>query len=210
MIQSLLPHRPRIAVALSAALAGLMLASPPAGAEISVETAERFSYVLFAPGSRSTSMSGSTEDLRRARALRAGNEALLYVRDARGAYVIRDAATLRRARALFEPQEALGARQAELGSRQAALGSRQAALGAQQAQLGAQQANAPPRRAVDLGGRMSALGRQQHALGEQQHALGRQQHALGQQQHRLAREAQAKMRALLDEAVRSGLAQRVN
>jgi hypothetical protein len=210
MIQSLLPHRRRIAVALSAALASLMLASSPAAAEISVQSADRFSYVLFAPGSRSTSMSGSTEDLRRARALRAGNEALLYVRDARGAYVIRDAATLRRAQSIFAPQEALGARQSELGSRQAALGSRQAALGAQQAQLGAEQADARPSRAVELGRRQNELGRQQSVLGEQQHALGRQQHALGQQQHRLAREAQAKMRALLDEAVRRGLAQRVN
>ena len=211
MIQPLARHTcRRIAVVLSAALVGVAtLASPSAVAARAAESADRTSYVLFAEGDRSTSMSGSMDDLRRAKALRAGTEAMLYVRDGSGAYVIRDPATIRQARAVFEPQERLGAQQAELGSRQAALGSRQAALGAQQAQLGARQA-AAPRRAVALSGQMHALGRQQATLGQQQAELGRQQSALGQQQQRLAREAHAKMRALLADAVRRGLAQRVN
>lgn len=200
----------RMALALSSALLGFaMLAFPAAVAASAAESANRTSYVLFAEGDRSTSMSGNTEDLRRARALRVGTEALLYVRDGSGAYVIRDPATVRQARAVFEPQEKLGAQQAELGSRQAALGGRQAALGAQQAQLGAQQA-AAPRRAVALSGQIHELGRQQAALGQQQAELGRQQSALGQQQQRLAREAHAKIRALLADALRRGLAQRVN
>jgi hypothetical protein len=182
----------------------------PGAAGAAVQSAEGTSYVLLSQGGRSISMSGSTEDVSRAKALRVGSEGLLYVRDGGAAYVIRDAATLRRAHAIFEPQQRLGARQAELGSRQAALGSRQAALGAQQARLGAQQGNATPRRAAGLGRQQAALGSQQNALGEQQNALGAQQAVLGREQARLAREANLKFRALLDDARRNGLAQRVD
>ena len=196
----------RLMMVASAALAGFLLL--PASA-VSAGSGQD-SYVLFSQGSRSTSMNGSTSDLDRARALRAGREAMLYVRQGGAEYVVRDAATLRRADAIFEPQRAMGARQAELGSRQAALGSRQAALGAQQAALGARQANATPRQAVELGRQQDALGRQQDALGRQQDALGRQQDALGREQDRLGREAQARFRALIADAIQRGVAQRVN
>jgi hypothetical protein len=195
----------RLFLAVLAAFCGLCaLIQPPAAA------ADRTSYVLFAPGGSSTTMSGSTEDLRRARALRVGAEALLYVRQGGASYVVRDPATLRRAEAIFEPQQAMGARQAELGSRQAELGSRQAALGAQQARLGARQASASPALAAELGRQQAALGRRQDELGRQQDALGQQQGALGRGQARLAREADAKFRALLADALRSGLARRVD
>jgi hypothetical protein len=198
-----------IALALLAALCGLAV-SPPAVVAGSAPSADRFSYVLFAEGGRSTTMSGSTEDLSRARALRSGTEALLYVRRGGAAYLIRDAVTLRRAEAIFEPQQALGARQAELGSRQAALGSRQAALGAEQGRLGRRQAKASPGEQDDLGRRQDALGRQQEALGRQQEELGRQQDALGREQDRLGREADARFRDLLADAIRRGVAQRID
>jgi hypothetical protein len=178
---------------------------PPAAAG-----ADRASYILFAEGGQNTTMSGSTEDLRRAKGLRVGREALLYVRQGGSAYVVRDAETLRRARSIFEPQEALGARQAELGSRQAALGGRQAAMGAEQARLGSQQAGASPARATELGLRQEALARRQEELGRQQNALGDQQSVLGRQQERLAREADGKFRALLADALRRGVARRVD
>jgi hypothetical protein len=201
----------RIALAMLTVLSSLiMLIYPPAVAASAIQSSDRTSYVIFAPGSRSSTMSGSTEDLRRARTLRVGREGLLYVRHRGVSYVIRDAATLREAKLIFEPQEALGAQQAELGSRQAALGQRQARLGAEQARLGGQQASASPRRAVELGRQQEALGRQQDALGRQQEALGRQQDALGGQQHRLAREADAKFRALLAQAVQRGIVRRVD
>ena len=171
---------------------------------------DRTAYVLFSQGNDSTSISGSMDDIRRARALRAGREALLYVRDGGAVYVIRDPATLNQARAIFAPQEALGARQAELGSRQAELGARQAKLGAEQARLGARQANATPREAVELGRQQGILGDKQGALGEQQAALGRQQDELGREQSRLAEQAQQKFRALVADAIRRGVAQRVD
>jgi hypothetical protein len=126
----------RIALTMLAALSSLiMLVYPPAVAASSVQCSDRASYVLFAPGSRSSTMSGSTDDLSRARALRVGREGLLYVRSGGSAYVIRDAATLRQARLIFGPQEALGEQQAKLGSRQAALGSAASNVGCHRAQF---------------------------------------------------------------------------
>ena len=192
-------------IALSSPLA-LIVPSAPASAFQS----NGLSYILFSQGSRSTSMSGSTADLDRARALRRGNEAMFYARQNGSAYIIRDPAFLARARAIFAPQEQMGARQAELGSRQAELGSRQAALGGQQARLGAQMANAAPRRSAELSRQQDELGRQQSALGRQQSVLGQRQAALGREQARLGREAQAAIRSLLADAIRRGIAQRVD
>ena len=197
---------PFVSIAAAVALSGLALSCPPAAVASQVEASDRLSYVLLEAGGQSSTMSGSMDDLRRAKALRVGREALLYVRDGGGAYVIRDPATLAQAAAIFEPQRAMGARQAELGARQAALGTRQARLGSQQARLGAQQATATPGRAVALGRQQAELGRQQDALGGQQNALGEQQSALGREQSRLGREAEAKIRALVADAIRRGLA----
>jgi bla regulator protein blaR1 len=199
----------RIVPAALAALCGSIALIQPVAAG-TIQSDGGTSYVLLTAGSQSSIMSGSTDDLRRARALRVGREGLFYVRQNGAAYVIRDAATLRRAEAVFEPQQALGARQAELGSRQAALGSRQAALGAEQARLGARQASASPRQAAALAHQQDALGSRQDALGRQQDALGREQDALGREQDRLGREAQGRLRTLVDEAIRRGLARRVN
>lgn len=202
------------AVLLSAALALFAIpasASPPSigiAADLSPST-HADGFILLSPGSQSVTMSGSIDDVRRARSLRADGEGLLYVRQGGLAYVIRDAATLRRAQALFEPQKALGAQQGELGARQAALGQQQARLGAQQARLGLRQASTSPRDAEALARQQDDLGRQQNALGQQQNALGRQQDALGREQDRLGRIAEGQLRILSGEAIRSGLAQRV-
>ena len=156
----------RIAVAALSALAMSIPSTATAG--------DRTSYVLFSPGSESISMSGSTDDISRARAFRRGSEALLYVRENGAAYVIRDPATLAQAQELFRPEEELGARQGELGQRQGELGRRQGELGAQQGEL------------------------------------GRQQGELGREQARLAQIAQEKLQVLVAEAIRRGLAQRVD
>jgi hypothetical protein len=168
------------------------------------------SYVLFKPGSESISMSGSTDDLRRARSLRTGNEGLLYFRQAGVVYITHDPVILRKAAALFAPEETLGAKQSELGSRQAALGQEQARLGAEQARLGSMQANASPGRQDELSREENELGRQQSELGRRQGELGSQQGALGREQEALARIAEVKMQGLIADAVRSGVAQRVN
>jgi hypothetical protein len=201
------PRRGRRAIWAAAAattlVCGPSLAAASAG---TAQAGERASYILFGTDKHGVTMSGSTEDLRRARAARVGGEALLYFREGNTTYVVRDPATLREAQLIFEPQQALGLQQAALGARQAELGGRQAALGGEQARLGARQANARPRDAVELGRRQAALGRQQDALGQQQKALGQQQNELGRRQNLLAREADTKLRVLLAEAIRRGVA----
>jgi hypothetical protein len=210
--RALVPHAHRLAVAaLLAFAAPAPIHSAAVAATNAVEPAtDRLSYVLLAPGSGNSTMSGSMDDIRRARSLRTGREGLLYVRQGAAAYVIRDAATLRQAELIFEPQQALGTQQAELGSRQAALGQRQAQLGAEQARLGSQMADASARRAGELGRQQGELGRKQNVLGEQQNALGQQQAALGREQARLGRLAQTKIRALVADAIQRGVAQRVD
>jgi bla regulator protein blaR1 len=175
-----------------------------------VQSADHVSYVLFASNSDSISMSGSTDDIRRARALRNGHEAMLYFRQGSAAYVIRDPATLRQAKAIFKPQEDLGTRQGELGRRQGELGKKQGELGAEQGRLGTLQANSPPRQATELGRQQGELGRRQGELGAQQGELGRQQGELGREQARLGSIAQEKIKVLLADAIRRGLAHRVN
>ena len=205
-----IPRRsPRIATLASLAVLALALISPPCLAAEAGRSAGAWSYVLFSPGSRDVSMSGSMDDVRRARSVRSGGEGLLYVRQGGSAYVIRDAATLRTVQSLFEPQKALGARQSELGLRQSALGQQQSRLGAQQARLGLQQTRNSPREAEALARQQDDLGRQQDALGRQQDTLGRQQDALGGEQDRLSRIAEERLHTLLGDAIRSGLARRV-
>jgi hypothetical protein len=199
----------RIATLASLAVFAGALISPPGLAAEAGRSSGAWAYVLFTPGSPDVSMSGSMDDVRAARSFRSGGEGVLYVRQGGSAYVIRDAATLRRAQSLFEPQKALGARQSELGSRQASLGHQQARLGAQQAQIGLRQVGNSPRDAEALARQQDDLGRQQNALGQQQNALGRQQNELGREQERLSRVAEEQLHTLFDDAIRSGLAQRV-
>ena len=201
-------HRVRIALAAVTALAGLVV--PATAASTTEAAADKIAYVLLASGSESSSMSGSMEDMRRARALRTGQEGLLYVRSGGAGYVIRDPATLRRAEAIFAPQRALGERQGELGRQQGELGRRQGELGRQQGELGRQQAEAPPRLAAELGRKQGELGRQQGELGRQQGELGGRQGELGREQGRLALLANDQIRALVADAIRRGLAQRVD
>ena len=193
-----------------AALSALAMVQAPVAVAGTVQSADRVNYVLFSEDSDSTSMSGSMDDIHRAQAYRNGHEGLLYVRQGSAAYVIRDPATLRQAKAILKPQEDLGARQGELGRRQGELGAKQGELGAEQGRLGALQANARPREAAVLARQQGELGRRQGELGEQQGELGRQQGELGREQARLADIARGQIRVLIDDAIRRGLAQRVN
>src|SRR5205823_718314 len=84
--------------------------------------------------------------------------------------------------------------QDDLSELQARLGDMQSRLGELQAQAGEKQAK---------------LGEMQARLGEQQAKLGAEQAQLGDRQARLGEEAFRKMRVLLDEAFRDGLARPV-
>ena len=177
---------------------------------ITTSSADRLSYVLLTGRDGSAMMSGSTDDISRARSLRTGDAPLLYVRENGVAYVIRDAAMLRRAQEIMAPQQELGRRQGALGKQQGELGRRQGALGAEQGRIGRMMADARVRELGELGRRQGELGRQQAALGTQQAALGRRQAELGREQARLAEAAQPQFRALVEDAIQRGRAQRVN
>ena len=186
----------------------LAFALAPAAA-LHAASLDRLSYVLVT-GDGSSTMSGSSEDFERFEALRTGKTPLLFVSDHGAAYVIRDPGLLHRAEAIMRPQQELGHRQGELGRMQGDLGRAQGALGAEQGRLGAQMADTTPRHMGDLGAKQAALGRQQSALGARQADLGRQQAELGRQQARLAEQAKPQFQALVAEAIKRGLAQRVN
>lgn len=192
----------------------LALAMAPLPA-LAAHTAESWpsnglSYVLMTGDDHHAMMSGSTDDYNRARAYRSGNAPMLYVRQDGAAYVIRDAALLRRAEAIMAPQQELGRRQGALGRQQGELGRRQGALGREHGRLGRLMADARVREVGTIGRQQGELGRQQGALGVQQAALGRQQAELGREQARLAKLAEPQFRALVAEAIQRGVTQRVD
>lgn len=195
---------------LAAALLLTMLPAAPAGAESARHGwADGDSYILMTAGENgSMMMHGSTIDLRRARELRTGTEPLLFFRRAGKAYVVRDAATLEKAEAIFKPQSELGRKQGALGRQQGALGRQQGELGRQQAQLASRRVSERDR-SDELDRQQEELGRRQHELGEQQRVLGEQQSKLGKEQERLGREAQVRFRALVDEAIGKGLTREI-
>lgn len=185
------------------------------------------SYVVTR-GQDSSVMRGNMDDLRTARKLgkKWGGDVIWFERDGK-AYAIRDSATVARAHELFAPQTELGEKQGALGEQQGALGEQQGKLGVQQAKLGAEMATLAAQQAEramkdeegseeafesrvkELEEKIEELGRQQEALGAKQEALGEQQEKLGEQQEKLAMEAEKKLDALIDEAVKKGLAEEV-
>lgn len=188
---------------LAALAAPLLLASMLAPVPISqaaafVQPTDGVSYVYYVAEDRTSFGSATLADLERAHAIRRGQEAMLFFRLDGRAYVVRDSAVLRRAGEIFEPQRRLGSQQAVLGARQAELGREQANLGAQRAR----QVRPNSSQAGEIDRRQSELGRRQDQLGQQQDALGQQQDAAG-------RVAQQRLRALIADAMRQGLAQPV-
>ena len=172
-------------------------------------SADRLSYMLMTADGSSHS-SGSSDDFKLAHRYHSGKAPMLFIRADGAAYVIRDPLILRRAEAIMAPQRELGRRQGELGAQQGALGKRQGALGAEQGRLAKLMLDSPARQMGEFGRQQGELGRRQAALGEQQAALGRQQAALGRHQARAAEAARPKLRALLADAIRRGVAQRVD
>ena len=184
------------------ALCVLSLASAPLLTAPAAAHSPDHSYVVMTAGGDTSTINGSTDDYRRAKAYRQGDEGLIYFRDKGIAYLIRDADVLRRAEAILEPQRALGQRQGALGRQQGVLGRRQGALGAQQAQASLSGPEAAAHRIAELG-------RQQGDLGAQQAALGARQAELGRQQAAAAKAAERQLAALFADAIRRGLAQRI-
>ncbi|RKI12995.1 biotin transporter BioY [Corallococcus sp. AB030] len=138
--------------------------------------------------------------------------------------------------ALGAQQAALGQKQAELGYPMSQIAAKHAAIASKRAEIAMERArlhslaDGPERdrkeaeldkrdasfdqelegldkQQEELSQKMEALGEEQSKLGEQQGKLGEQQGKLGEQQAARSRESMKKVMAVIDEAIRKGLAE---
>ncbi|WP_394001049.1 M56 family metallopeptidase [Luteimonas sp. WGS1318] len=177
------------------------------------------SYVLL-DSAHSVAMS-SPDELREARAAQQGDGPMLWLRRGDARYIVRDADTVDRFRAAFDDVRDLGERQGALGERQGTIGAEQGTLGARQGEIGGRIAELALQaaRSGDDASRRSALDALQaesRTLGAQMGTLARRQGALAGEQGELAKlqvDAQARAarqaRAIVDEVIASGRAQRL-
>jgi len=157
--------------------------APPRAAESEWSDSDAGDDWAITSASGSISMHGSFhgEEVERLRARRrTGKSDFIWFRRNGKAYIIRDAATIQQAKALFAPQEALGKQQEELGREQEALGAQQEELGRKMEQVRVE--------VPDLTGEFQKLQAQLdqlHKHGASQEELGDLQGALGDLQGKL-------------------------
>jgi beta-lactamase regulating signal transducer with metallopeptidase domain/peptidoglycan hydrolase CwlO-like protein len=165
-------------------------------------------FVIVSGKTDSVTMSGTTEDAEMVQELKKTikGDFIWFERDGKS-YIIRDQATIDRARKLWAPEEELGKKQEALGQQQEALGKQQEELGAQMERI---QVKAPDMTAEldklkaklqklnssatveqvgeiqsEIGELQSKIGELQSQAGEQQSKLGEQMGALGEKQGKL-------------------------
>jgi beta-lactamase regulating signal transducer with metallopeptidase domain len=165
-------------------------------------------FVIVSGKTDALTMSGSGQDARHVERLRKQipGDFIWFQRDEKS-YIIRDQATVDRARRLWAPQEELGKKQEALGKQQEALGKQQEELGAKMERV---QVKVPDMTAEldklraelkqlssgatadqvghlqsEIGELQSKIGEVQSSAGEQQSKLGEQMSALGEQQSKL-------------------------
>ncbi len=168
-------------------------------------------FVIVSGKSDSLMMSGSSQDARHVERLRKQipGDFIWFQRDEKS-YIVRDQATIDRARMLWAPQEELGKKQEALGKQQEVLGEQQEALGQKMEQV---RVNVPDMTAAldklkaklqklgpsatmeqigdlqsEIGELQSKIGEIQSKAGEQQGKLGEEQGALGEKQGKLGEE----------------------
>lgn len=168
-------------------------------------------FVIVTGNSDSMTMSGTGEDARHVERLKKQipGDFIWFSRDEKS-YIIRDQATIARARAFWAPQEELGKQQELLGKQQEELGRQQEALGQKQeevrvkvpdmtaeldrlkAKLQKLGSTATLEQLGDLqseiGDLQSKIGEIQSEAGEQQGKFGDEQGALGEKQGKLGEE----------------------
>jgi bla regulator protein blaR1 len=175
---SLDPKHPR-----SDAAAWRDLAGPEAKQD---KKARDINYVMLIDDHH-TSMSGSMDDIEKARRFKRANEPLLWFRQNGREYVVRDRALLAQVAAIWKPVNEIGEAQGVLGEQQGDLGARQGQIGERQGQLGEEQGR--------LGERQGDLGERQAAL--EQRYEGRRPTTAERQAFENERQAlEAEMRAL--------------
>jgi beta-lactamase regulating signal transducer with metallopeptidase domain len=165
-------------------------------------------FVIVSGKSGSFTMSGSTQDARHVEKLKKQipGDFIWFQRDEKS-YIIRDQATIDRARGFWAGQEELGRKQEELGKQQEALGKQQEELGAKMEQV---RVNVPDMTAAldklkaklqklgpsatmeQIGDLQSEIGELQSKIGEIQSHAGDEQSKLGELQGELG-EKQGKL-----------------
>ncbi len=161
-------------------------------------------FIIVSGKSDSYTMSGSRQDIRQVERLKkqVAGDFIWFQRDEKS-YIIRDQATIDRARAFWAPQEELGKQQEALGKQQEELGKKQEALGKKMEEV---RVNVPDMTAAldalkaklqklgptatmeQVGDLQSEIGELQSKIGEIQSQAGEQQGKLGEEQGKLGEE----------------------
>lgn len=154
-------------------------------------------FVIVSGKSDSFTMSGSGEDARHVEKLRKQipGDFIWFQRDEKS-YIIRDQATIERARKLWAPQEELGKKQEALGKQQEALGKQQEELGRRMEEI---HVNVPDMTAqldklkaelkqLNSNATVEQVGHIQSEIGELQSKIGDVQSQAGDQQGKLGEE----------------------
>lgn len=206
-IAALAPHAPIAGVVAPASLASV----PPAlgwgqsgSSSYGSSSGKGYSYaygyddnqrfVISSGNSDSFTMSGDTEDIAHVKELRKKipGDFIWFQKDEKS-YIIRDQATIDRAKQFWAPQEGLGKKQEELGKQQEALGKQQEELGKKMEQV---RVNVPDMTAqldklkaelkkLSEGGTQEQLGDLQGEIGDLQSKLGELQSQAGEKQSEL-------------------------
>ena len=154
----------------------------------------------------SVTTSGDTRaiDIDKARKLAHGD--FLWFKHGDKQYYIDDPTVLAQIEAMYKPIEELGKQQDELGRKQQELGKQQEALRQQQ-----EQTSVPVRDIQkEIGAEERELGAQEGQLGAQEGKLGAEEGRLGVEQRSLEREADRKVRSIIDESLTNGKARPIN
>jgi len=151
-------------------------------------------FVIVTGKTDSLTMSGSSEDARHAEKLRKQipGDFIWFERDEKP-YIIRDQATIDRAKKLWAPQEELGKQQEELGKQQEALGKQQEELGSKMQQIHVKVPDMTAEldklkaelKQLNSNATMEQVGRIQSEIGELQSKIGDIQSQAGDQQSKL-------------------------
>ena len=219
------------------AVVGLTQVRGLAAAEGTSETRDH-SYAYLRSGDNIT-MSGDTRDIVRARSFRQGNGPMLWFREGRQEYVVRDPDTLAQLEAVWKPgreldaaeekldhqHDGLDSKHEQLESKRDALESRRDDLADRESELAdrASEDDVSPatraeldkqRRSLQqqrqaLAGEMRALERPMKELRTQMEGIQRQLEALHQKQKIASNKEEAEVRALFRRAITAGTAKPV-
>lgn len=181
-------------------------------------------------------VNGGETDLATAKRLRDEHKPLVMYRRGNQAYVIRDEATVERAKAAFAAVSALSDEEGRLSGEEGRISGEEAGIGAREAALGERLSRIAERESeamvrleehpsADQGAAERAtfaaeraqierehreLERDQQSLQQKQQALNKQMEALGHRTEQASAQATQQMNRLLDEALAKGIAQPLN